>query len=328
MAVLVTGAAGYIGSVTALLLQQAGEDIVVLDNLSRGFRGALIPGVPFYEGSVGDVALVQRIVRDHRIESCVHFAAFAYVGESVQKPDLYYANNVEQGVRLLGALVGAGVKRIVFSSTCATYGEPQRIPLDETHPQSPANPYGWTKFMMERMLEDHDRAYGLKFVALRYFNACGALPTRGECHEPETHLIPLVLFAAAGRIPQLNIFGDDYPTPDGTNVRDYIHVADLADAHIRALRHLRAGKDSDKINLGNGTGYSVRQVIEVAEKVTGKKVPHTIGPRRAGDPSFLVADARRARAVLGWVPQYPDLTPIIGSAWDWHRSHPQGYASK
>jgi UDP-glucose 4-epimerase len=325
MSILVTGGAGYIGSVTVELMREAGEDIVVLDNLSRGHRAAVDPAIPFYQGDIGDRELVMTICREHAIEACVHFAAFAYVGESVKQPEMYYANNVEQGVRLLGALVDSGVRKIVFSSTCATYGEPQRLPLDESHPQSPANPYGWSKFVMERMLEDYETAHGLQHVALRYFNACGAIPTRGEDHDPESHLIPLVLFAADGKNDTLTVFGDDYPTPDGTAVRDYIHVADLADAHIRSLRVLREGKGSQKINLGNGTGYSVKEVIDVVAEVTGREVPFTMGPRRAGDPSRLIADATRAHDVLGWEPKYPDLRTIVQHAWTWYTAHPTGY---
>ena len=252
MAILVTGGAGYIGSVTAELLRGRGEQVVVLDNLSRGHRGAVAAEVPFYEGDVGDRELVMSIVREHEVDACVHFAAFAYVGESVTQPALYYENNVDQSLRMLGALIEAGARRVVFSSTCATYGEPQRIPIDEGHPQSPTNPYGWSKLFVERIMADYDRAYDLKFVALRYFNASGAIPERGEHHEPETHLIPLVLRAAQGGIPAVTVFGSDYATPDGTCVRDYIHVADLAEAHALALDYLRAGGASTAINLGNG----------------------------------------------------------------------------
>jgi UDP-glucose-4-epimerase GalE len=327
MAVLVTGGAGYIGSVTTELLRARGEQVVVLDNLSRGHRTAVAPEVPFYEGSVGDRELIARIVREHGVEACVHFAAFAYVGESVAQPALYYENNVEQGVRLLGALVSAGARRVVFSSTCATYGEPQRIPIDEAHPQLPTNPYGWSKLFLERIMADYDRAYGLRFVALRYFNASGATPERGEHHEPETHLIPLVLKAAQGSIEHVSVFGSDYRTPDGTCVRDYTHVADLAEAHALALDHLRAGGESTAINLGNGQGYSVLEVVESARRVTGREIAVEIEARRPGDPSHLVADAARARAVLGWEPRHPDLGAIIGSAWEWHAGRPQGYAA-
>ena len=318
MTILITGGAGYIGSVTTELLRSRGERVVVLDNLSRGYRDAVAPEVPFYQGNIGDRELVTRIVEEHNIDACVHFAALAYVGESVTQPDLYYENNVAQGIQLLTALVTAGVRRVVFSSTCATYGEPQQIPMDETHPQQPANPYGWSKLFVERILADYDRAYGLKFVALRYFNASGASPSRGERHEPETHLIPLVLKAALKEIDHVTVFGNDYPTNDGTCVRDYIHVSDLADAHALALAYLRDGGSSTAINLGNGQGYSVLEVINAARDVTGREIPTEIEGRRAGDPSHLVADSSKARSVLGWQPQHADLATIIRSAWEWH----------
>jgi UDP-glucose 4-epimerase len=318
MAILITGGAGYIGSVTTELLRSRGEQVVVLDNLSRGHRDAVASEVPFYEGNIGDRELVTRIATDHGIDSCIHFAAFAYVGESVSEPALYYENNVAQGIQLLGALVTSGVRRIVFSSTCATYGEPQRIPIDEAHPQLPTNPYGWSKLFVERILGDYDHAYELKFVALRYFNAAGASPTRGERHDPETHLIPLVLKAAQKKIDHVTVFGNDYPTNDGTCVRDYIHVSDLAAAHALALDYLRAGGSSTAINLGNGQGYSVLEVIKAAREVTGREIAIEMQGRRAGDPSHLVADASKARAVLGWQPQHADLAAIIGSAWEWH----------
>jgi UDP-glucose 4-epimerase len=318
MAILITGGAGYIGSVTTELLRARGEQVVVLDNLSRGYRDAVAPEVPFYEGNVGDRELVTRIAGEHNIEACIHFAAFAYVGESVSEPALYYENNVAQGIHLLGALIKAGVRRIVFSSTCATYGEPQRIPIDEAHPQLPTNPYGWSKLFVERIMAVYDEAYKLRFVALRYFNASGASQTRGERHDPEPHLIPLVLKAAQKEINHVTVFGNDYPTNDGTCVRDYIHVSDLADAHALALDYLRAGGSSTAINLGNGQGYSVLEVIKAAREVTGREISTQMQGRRAGDPSHLVADASKARAVLGWQPRHADLAAIIGSAWDWH----------
>jgi len=306
MTILITGGAGYIGSVTTELLRARGEQVVVLDNLSRGYRDAVAPEIPFYEGNVGDRDLVARIAREHDIDACIHFAAFAYVGESVTEPALYYENNVAQGINLLSALVKAGVRRFVFSSTCATYGEPQQIPMDETHPQLPANPYGWSKLFVERILADYDRAYDLRFVALRYFNASGASPDRGERHEPETHLIPLVLKAAQKKLDHVTVFGDDYPTKDGTCVRDYIHVSDLGDAHALALDYLRNGGLSTAINLGNGQGYSVLEVINAARDVTQREIPIEIEGRRAGDPSHLVADSSKARSVLGWKPQHAD----------------------
>src|SRR5438128_7257618 len=326
MAVLVTGGAGYIGSVTVELLRAQGEQVIVLDSLARGYRQAVPADAIFYEGNLGDRALIKRITEAHQIDACVHFAAFAYVGESVEHPARYYENNVEQGIELLGALNEAGVRRFIFSSPCATYGEPQYMPLDEKHPQSPVNPYGWSKFFIERVLESYDRAYGMKFVALRYFNAAGATEDLGEDHEPETHLIPLVLAVAEGKLPHVSVFGDDYPTRDGTAVRDYIHVADLGTAHLLALKHLREGGQSEFLNLGNGKGYSVLEVIETARAVTGREIAVQMGPRRAGDPAHLIAKADRAREVLGWQPAHPELSDIIRSAWQWRQAHPNGYA--
>ncbi|MCU1288022.1 MAG: UDP-galactose 4-epimerase [Acidobacteria bacterium] len=321
MTVLVTGGAGYIGSVTVERLRAKGEQVVVLDNLSRGHRSAVDESVPFYEGSIGDSALVREIAKRHNIEACIHFAAFAYVGESVTEPAAYFENNTAQTARLLDALIAADVRNIVFSSTCATYGEPQNVPIDETHSQKPTNPYGWSKFFTERILEAYDKAYNLRFVALRYFNAAGATETRGELHEPETHLIPNVLNAAAGKLPFVSVFGSDYPTSDGTCIRDYIHVSDLGDAHIRALEYLRKGGESTFINLGNGQGYSVLEVIETARKVTGKQIEMRLEPQRGGDPSKLVANAAKASKILGWQPQHPDLETIIRSAWQWHTAN-------
>ena len=328
MAILVTGGAGYIGSVMVDQLLERGEQVVVLDDASRGHAGAVDEGVPFYRGGTGDRGLVARICREHDVEACVHFAALAYVGESVSDPKRYYENNVGQGLALLGALLAAGVRRFVFSSTCATYGEPARVPIDESHTQQPTNPYGWSKLFMEKILESYDNAYGLRHVALRYFNAAGATAKRGEHHEPETHIIPNVLAAAAGRLPFVSVFGGDYPTPDGTAVRDYIHVTDLCTAHTLALEHLRGGRQSERINLGNGRGYSVMEVIETARRVTGREIEARVEPARPGDPSRLVADASKAREVLGWRTQYPELETIIRTAWDWHLSHPEGYGAE
>jgi UDP-glucose 4-epimerase len=327
MATLVTGGAGYIGSVMVEQLVEAGEKVVVLDDVSRGHAEALDEPVPYYDGRVGDRQLVERICREHDVDACVHFAALAYVGESVTEPKLYFENNVAQGLGLLDGLMAAGVKRFVFSSTCATYGEPVRVPIDESHPQAPVNPYGWSKLFMEKILSSYDHAYGLRFVALRYFNAAGATKRKGENHEPETHLIPNVLAAAAGRRPFVSVFGDSYPTPDGTCVRDYIHVTDLCTAHTLALEHLRRGGGSEFINLGNGHGYSVMEVIETARRVTGRDIEVRVEPARPGDPARLVADATKAREVLGWKTQYPDLESIVRTAWNWHEAHPEGYGA-
>ncbi|MCU0239087.1 MAG: UDP-glucose 4-epimerase GalE [Pyrinomonadaceae bacterium] len=325
MAILVTGGAGYIGSVAVEDLRKRGEKVVVIDNLVYGHRQAVDDSIPFYEGNIGDKLLIKKILDEHDIEAVMHFSAFAYVGESVEKPNKYWENNLEQTLKLLDVLIENNVKKIVFSSTCATFGEPNYVPIDENHPQKPTNPYGWSKFMVERILESYDVAYGLKFVALRYFNACGATENLGEHHAPETHLIPLVLFAAQEKISHVSIFGDDYDTPDGTAVRDYIHISDLASAHFLALEHLRQDKSSEFINLGNGNGYSVKEVIETAREVTGKKIEAKIAPRRAGDPSKLVANATKAHEILGWKPIFPELNTIIKSAWIWHEKNPNGY---
>jgi UDP-glucose 4-epimerase len=325
MTILVTGGAGYIGSATVERLRAKGERVVVLDDLFRGHRGAVENDVPFYHGKVGDRALVERIAAEHKVAECVHFAALAYVGESVLEPAKYFENNVEQGVALIGSLRKAGVRRIVFSSTCATYGEPKEIPISESCPQWPVNPYGWSKLVMERLLASYDRAYGLKSVSLRYFNAAGATERCGEHHEPESHLVPNVLRAAMAEMSHLSVFGADYPTPDGTAIRDYVHIADLAEAHVLALEHLRAGGESDFLNLGTGDGYSVMEVIETARKVTGKRIPTRIEGRRAGDPPKLVADARKAKKVLGWKPAMSDLSTILRTQWEWRERHPHGY---
>ncbi|MFZ0739313.1 MAG: UDP-glucose 4-epimerase GalE [Candidatus Acidiferrales bacterium] len=326
MAILVTGGAGYIGSVTVELLRAAGESVVVLDDLARGHRQAVDADIAFYHGNVGDRTLLARIAKEHDLESCVHFAALAYVGESVQTPSKYYENNVEQGVALMGALVQAGVSRVVFSSTCATYGQPENVPISEQTRQWPVNPYGWSKLFMERLLDSYDTAYGLKFVSLRYFNAAGATQKYGEHHEPESHLIPNVLAAAEGKRPEVPVFGKNYPTPDGTAIRDYVHVIDLADAHIRALGHLRGDGTSDFLNLGTGHGYSVLEVIESARQVTKRDIRIRFEPPRAGDPARLVADPSKAKTVLGWTPAQSDLRSIIDSAWQWQQRHPRGYA--
>jgi UDP-glucose 4-epimerase len=326
--VLITGGAGYIGGVTVELLRERGEGVVVLDNLSRGHRAVVPADVPFYQGDVGDRDLVARIAHEHKIESCIHFAAVAYVGESVAEPASYFENNVVQGITLLNSLLQAGVRRLVFSSTCASYGEPRKIPISENHPQRPTNPYGWSKLFMERIMESYDQAYGLRFVALRYFNAAGATERLGESHDPETHLLPNILAAALGQIPAVSVFGNTYPTPDGTAIRDYIHVTDLGNAHILALEYLRAGGKSECINLGNGKGYSVLEVIEMARRVSGKEITIHVQAPRTGDPSHLVANAKKARLLLGWRPAYPELERIIDTDWQWRVKHPRGYASE
>jgi UDP-glucose 4-epimerase len=327
MAILVAGGAGYIGSVTVELLRAAGERVVVLDNLVRGHRPALDADIPFYQGKIGDRALLERIATEHQLESCIHFAAVAYVGESVKDPAWYYENNVEQGIAMMTTLLHVGVRRVVFSSTAATYGDAKHDPIPENEPQWPVNPYGWSKLFMERLLDSFDVAYGLKFVSLRYFNAAGATERCGEHHEPEAHLIPNILLAAAKQPPEVAVFGNNYPTPDGTPIRDYVHVVDLADAHIRALGHLRRGGASDFLNLGTGLGYSVIEVIEAARKVTGREIRIRVEPPRAGDPPRLVADPARSKSVLGWAPTKSDLHSIIDSAWRWHQRHPRGYDS-
>lgn len=325
MAILVTGGAGYIGSAAVEDLQKKGEKVVVLDNLVYGHKQAIGENVVFYEGDIGDKKLVEQILTEHDIEACMHFSAYAYVGESVEQPQKYYENNFVQTLKLLEVLIAKNVKKFIFSSTCATFGEPQYMPLDEKHPQFPVNPYGWSKFMVERALADYDKAYDLKFVALRYFNACGATERCGEHHDPETHLIPLILFAAQGKRESISVFGDDYPTPDGTAIRDYIHISDLSQAHLLALEHLRKGGESEFINLGNGTGFSVMEVIEAARKVTGKEIKAVIAPRRAGDPSRLIANSAKAQEVLGWNPNFPEIEKIIEDAWKWHEANPHGY---
>jgi UDP-glucose 4-epimerase len=325
MTILVTGGAGYIGSVVVEDLLARGETIIVLDNLSHGHRAAVPPEVAFYAGDIGDKNLVSRILREHAPDVCMHFSAFTAVGESVEKPDIYFRNNTQQTAVLLDTLIENDVKKFVFSSTAAVFGEPQRIPLDETHPQNPTSPYGWSKLMVEKILESYDTAFGLKFVAPRYFNACGATVKNGEHHDPETHLIPLILQVAQGKREFISVFGDDYPTPDGTAIRDYIHVSDLSQAHILALDYLRGGGESQFVNLGNGGGYSVAEVIEATREVTGKAIESRVVARRAGDPSRLVADAAKARKVLGWNPHFPEIEKIIESAWAWHQKHPNGY---
>jgi UDP-glucose-4-epimerase GalE len=319
MIVLIAGGAGYIGSHTAKAMAAAGHTPVVLDNLSFGHTYAVQWG-PLEVGDLGDPAFVRAVLDKHKIEAVVHFAAHAAVGESVVEPRKYFHNNTVNTLHLLDAMLDRGIKRIVFSSTCATYGDPIRMPLDESHPQNPVNPYGESKFFVERILHWYANAYGLRYAALRYFNAAGADPEGkiGEDHTPELHLIPLVIDAALGKRPHIGIYGTDYPTPDGTAVRDYIHVNDLASAHIGALKHLSDGGESLKLNLGTGTGHSVREVIRVVEKVSGKTIKTVESPRRPGDPAVLVADPRRANSILQWQPQYTNIETIVEHAWKWH----------
>lgn len=321
--ILVTGGAGYIGSHAVLALQQSDYEVVILDNLVYGHQD-FVDRVLHAELAIGDTsdrALLDDLFRKHRFAAVMHFAAYAYVGESVQTPDKYYRNNVVGTLTLLEAMQAAGIKQFVFSSTCATYGNPQQIPITEDHPQNPINPYGATKLMVERILQDFDVAYGLKSVCFRYFNAAGADPEArlGEDHNPETHLIPLVLMAALGKRQSVSIFGLDYPTPDGTCIRDYIHVTDLATAHVLGLNYLLQGGDSDVFNLGNGNGFSVKQVIDTAKQVTGREIAVVESDRRPGDPPVLVGSSNKAMNILSWQPQYADLEKILTHAWRWHQ---------
>lgn len=325
MNVLVVGGAGYIGSHMVRLLDRAGHQVVSLDNLSTGFEAAVTAG-RLYVGEMEDSLLLESILADHRIDAVMHFAACALVGESVTDPAKYYRNNVVATLNLLEAMRRTGVSKIVFSSTCATYGVPDQVPITESEKQEPVNPYGFTKFVVERALADYSAAYGLAYAALRYFNASGASPAGdiGEDHFPETHLIPLILQVALGQRDSITIFGDDWPTPDGTCIRDYVHVDDLGAAHLAALERLDPNRPI-RLNLGTGSGYSVREVIEICRQVTGKSIAEVVGPRRAGDPPALVADATQARQILEWKPHYPELRPIVETAWNWHRQHPTGY---
>ncbi|TWT83731.1 UDP-glucose 4-epimerase [Planctomycetes bacterium CA13] len=326
MNVLVVGGAGYIGSHAVRLLLDAGHSVTVYDNLSRGHRGAVPEGL-LVEGELSDTAKVVKTLRDKKIDAVMHFAAFALVNESVNDPALYYRNNVIDAVNLLDAMREADVKKIVFSSTTATYGEPEIVPIPETTPQNPINPYGFTKLVFEHALADYASAYGFGYAALRYFNAAGARPdgSIGEDHDPESHLIPIVLQVALGQRDEITVFGDDYATEDGTCVRDYIHVHDLGDAHLLALEKIELGKGL-RVNLGTGRGTSVREIIEACREVTGHPIPEKMGPRRAGDPPKLVADARLAKELLGWEPKYMDVKSMVETAWKWHQSHPHGYA--
>lgn len=316
--ILIVGGAGYIGSHMVLRLAHAGYDVVVFDNLSNGHRDAVLAG-ELVVGDLANRAMLARLFAAHRFDAVMHFASSIQVGESVQQPARYYANNVGNTIHLIEAMIEHGVHRLIFSSTAAIFGDPFYIPIDELHPRRPVNPYGWSKSMTEQILADCDHAHGLRYVALRYFNAAGAHPhgLLGERHDPETHLIPLVLQAASGRRAHIGVFGTDYDTPDGTCIRDYIHVQDLAEAHLLALDWLMQGKASTAFNLGTGRGFSIREVIHAVERVTGQRVAVQNLPRRLGDPAVLVADSTRARAALGWQPQYPDLHDIVQHAWMW-----------
>ncbi|MGE5497473.1 MAG: UDP-glucose 4-epimerase GalE [Syntrophothermus sp.] len=320
MNVLVTGGAGYIGSHTVKMLLDRGHQVTVIDNLSRGHLKAVPEGVRFENIDLLDYDKLVKTLPGMSVDAVVHFAAFAYVGESVENPGLYYTNNVTGSINLIKAVKESGIKKFVFSSTCSLYGNPLTVPISESEPVKPINPYAKTKMMIEQVLADYNEAFGLKYVALRYFNAAGCDMNGeiGESHEPETHLIPLVLFTALGKRENISVFGDDYPTADGTCVRDYIHVYDLADAHLRALDYLDRN-ESTVVNLGTGNGYSVQEIIDKAEEITGKKIKRVISPRRAGDPAVLIADNRKAFEVLGWKPRY-DLADIIKSAWAWHQN--------
>ena len=321
MKILVVGGAGYIGSVCAELLLDEGHEVGVFDNLSEGHRRAVDPRATFFEGDLAERVRIQAALVDFQPEAVMHFAASALVGESMENPSKYFRNNISHGLNLLDAMVATGVKRIVFSSTCATFGPPERVPIDETAPQRPINPYGESKLAFEKILRWYDEIHGLRFVALRYFNAAGASENFGEEHRVETHLIPNVLKVALGQKPHVEIYGTDYETPDGTCIRDYIHILDLAGAHILALK----SATSDFYNLGTGGGTSVREVIDSCRKITGHKIPVVEKPRRAGDPPRLIAASEKIQRELGWRPQFQRIDAIIESAWKWHQKFPNGY---
>ena len=327
MTIMVLGGAGYIGSHTVYALIEKGEDVVIVDNLETGYAKAVHEKARFYQGDIRDRAFIDSVFDKENIDAVIHFAANSLVGESMCDPLKYYDNNVNGTKVLLQSMVAHDVKKIVFSSTAATYGEPESVPILETDKTEPTNTYGETKLAMEKMFKWTDVAHGLKYVSLRYFNACGAHESGniGEAHAPETHLIPLILQVPLGQREAINVYGDDYPTEDGTCIRDYIHVTDLAKAHILAVDYLMKGNDSNVFNLGNGVGFSVKEVIEVARKVTGHPIPAVIADRRAGDPARLIASSDKAKTVLGWQPEHADLEGIISSAWKWHSTHPKGY---
>ena len=329
MAILVLGGAGYIGSHMVDRLVEAGQEkVVVVDNLVTGHRAAVHPDAVFYEGDLADKDFMRKVFKENPdVDAVIHFAAYSLVAESMEKPLKYFDNNTSGMVKLLEVMNECGVKYIVFSSTAATYGIPEEIPILETTPQNPINPYGESKLMMETIMKWSDQAYGIKYVPLRYFNVAGAKPdgSIGEDHGPETHLLPIILQVAQGVREKIMIFGDDYNTPDGTNVRDYVHPFDLADAHLLAVEYLRKGNESTAFNLGSSTGFSNLQILEVARKVTGKEIPAEKADRRPGDPDTLIASSEKARTVLGWKPQFDNIEKIIASAWAWHSSHPKGY---
>lgn len=327
MKILVLGGAGYIGSHTVYELIDAGHEVVIVDNLSTGFREAVHPDAKFYEGDIRDKEFLDCVFERELVDGVIHFAASSQVGESMVKPLKYYSNNLCGTEVLLESMIEHGVDKIVFSSTAATYGEPESIPILESDRTKPTNCYGETKLAMENMFKWCSKAYNLRFVSLRYFNACGAHPNGkiGEAHNPETHLIPLILQVPNGKREDIKIYGDDYDTKDGTCVRDYIHVNDLAQAHILAMEYLSKSGNSNVFNLGNGVGFTVKEVIDVARTVTNHEIPATVEARRAGDPSVLIASSDRARHILGWQPKYEDLETIISTAWNWHKGHPNGY---
>lgn len=326
MAVLVTGGLGYVGSHAVKMLMERGESVVALDDLVFGHKEAS-SGSEIVIGDIGDKELLRKIFSNHTIDSVMHFAAFADVGESVADPQKYYITNVSKSLAMLEVMLEFGIKIMIFSSSAATFGEPTQIPIPEDHPKDPTNPYGRSKLMLEEILKEYEHAYGLRSISFRYFNASGADPSGliGEDHKPEHHIIPLVLEVAMGRREKFSMFGTDWPTPDGTCIRDYVHVTDLAQAHVLGLDALRKGKGTTVYNLGNGSGYSNRQVIATAEEVTGKKINVVDAPRRPGDPAVLVASSKKAVEELGWSPKYPDLKTIIETAWNWHSNHPNGY---
>lgn len=320
MRVLVVGGAGYIGSHMVKMLLSAGHEVITLDNLSSGHRDAVLGGA-FVKGDLADTACINQVFEQYLPEAVMHFASYIQVGESVRKPDIYYRNNVTNTLNLLDVMLKFEVKKFIFSSTAAVFGEPDYVPIDEAHPNRPLNPYGRSKWMIEQVLADYDKAFDLRSVCLRYFNAAGADPEGqlGERHDPETHLIPLILQAASGRRDNIQVFGNDYDTPDGTCIRDYIHIVDLCSAHLAALEYLTKGGGSDRFNLGNGSGFSVQEVIDAVQKVSGKQVTVINGPRREGDPARLVADAKRAKSILAWQPTYTALDTIVSHAWQWER---------